>query len=151
IDGLPTNYNYMVYVHPLPPGSTDSSGLRLPVDANSQPFTPNGAFQTQFYPGTLDPVQATAIVVRGSPVSNINFTVQPRPVAAAYDVVTYGWLDTSSRTYIYSGDIEVTPAYVNSNLPGFSQVICQPPVNMPVPQSAILLPGFAAAPKSIQS
>ena len=141
-----------VYAHPLPPGSTDTTSLRLPVDRNSQPFAPNGAFQTLFYPGTLDPSQAVAIAIRGgASVANINFSVQPRTAAAAYDIATYGWLDSAARTYIYSGDVEVGPAFINSNLPGFSQVICQPPVAMPVPQSAILLPGFTAAPKSIQS
>ena len=152
IDGLPTNYNYLVYAHPLPPGSTDSSGLRLPVDGNAQQFTSNGAFQTQFYPGTLDPSQAIALAVRAGVVSaNINFNVQPRGVAAAYDVVTYGWLDSASRKYISSGDTEVTPAYINSNVAGFGQVICQPPVAMPAVQSAILLPAFTANPRGTQS
>jgi uncharacterized protein (TIGR03437 family) len=152
IDGLPPSYNYMLYAHPLPPGSTDATALKLPVDANLQPFVPNGAFQTLFYPGTLDPSAATSIAVRGgSTVANVNFTVQARPAATTYDVVTYGWLDTASRTYTYTGDTEVTPAYINSNLPGFSQVICQPPVNMPVPRSATLLPGFNAVSGSIKA
>ena len=151
IDGLPANYNYLVYVHPLPPGSTQSNNLRLPVDQNAQPFAPNGAFQTVFYPGTLDASQASAIAIRGgSSFTNVNFSVQARASAVVYDVETYGRLDSSTRTYVYNGDLEPGPAFINSSRPGFSQVIVQPPVPMPVPQSAVLLPGFAAATQSIQ-
>jgi hypothetical protein len=48
IDGVPANFNYHVYVHPLPPDAVpaDESGLRRPVDFSNVPFAPGGPFQT---------------------------------------------------------------------------------------------------------
>jgi uncharacterized protein (TIGR03437 family) len=150
INGLPPN-NYLLYVHPLPPDAVpaDGSGLRLPVDANGQPIQASSPFGTIFYPGTLDPEQATAIpVVGGTVVTGENFSVQARAAVPMYDVITYSYLDPVSRTSLYNpgaNAVGVTPAYIDSMLGAFFVVAKTSSGNTPVPQSVTILGGFAAA------
>ncbi len=156
IDGIPATSNYLVYVHPLPPDALnpDESGIRFPKDPNGQTFAPSTSFQTVFYPGTLDPTQATVIPVgAGVQAAGVNFTVQTRVGVPAYDVVTYCRLNTATRTYIWSGDKTVPSttggglAYIDSTLSQYGTVILQsqPPLTTPVPQGAMLLGGLGSA------
>jgi uncharacterized protein (TIGR03437 family) len=150
IDGLPPN-NYLLYVHPLPPDAVpaDGSGLRLPVNANGLQIQASGPFGTIFYPGTLDPGQATSIpVVAGTVVAGENFSVQARAAVPMYDVITYSYLDPVSRSSSYSpgaNAVPVTPAYVNSALGAFSVVAQASSGSTPVPQSVTILGGFTTA------
>jgi uncharacterized protein (TIGR03437 family) len=150
INGLPPN-NYLLYVHPLPPDAVpaDGSGLRLPVDVNGQPIQASSPFGTIFYPGTLNPEQATAIsVVAGTVVTGENFSVQARTAVPMYDVITYSYLDPVSRISLYNpgaSAVSVTPAYIDSNEGAFLVVAKTSSGNTPVPQSVTILGGFAAA------
>ena len=150
IDGLPPN-NYLLYVHPLPPDAVpaDGSGLRLPVDPNGQPIQASGPFGTVFYPGTLNPEQATSIsVVGGTVVTGENFSVQARAAVPMYDVITYSYLDPVSRISLYNpgaGAVSVTPSYIDSTEGAFLVVARTSSGNTPVPQSVTILGGFAAA------
>ena len=150
IDGLPPN-NYLLYVHPLPPDAVpaDGSGLRLPVDANGQPIQTSGPFGTVFYPGTLDPQQATSFpVVGGTVVSGQNFSVQARAAVPMYDIITYSFLDPVSRSSSYSpgaNAVPVTPAYVNTTLGAFYVLAEASSGDTPVPQSVTVLGGFTTA------
>jgi uncharacterized protein (TIGR03437 family) len=150
ISGLPPN-NYLLYVHPLPPDATpaDGSGLRLPVDANGQPIQASSPFGTIFYPGTLDPGQATSIpVVGGTVVTGENFPVQARAAVPMYDVITYSYLDPVSRSSSYNpgaNAVPITPAYINTAQGAFFVVAKTSSGNTPVPQSVTILGGFATA------
>ena len=150
IDGLPPN-NYLLYVHPLPPDAVpaDGSGLRLPVDANGQPIQTSGPFGTVFYPGTLDPQQATSFpVVGGTVVSGQNFSVEARAAVPMYDIITYSFLDPVSRSSSYSpgaNAVPVTPAYVNTTLGAFYVLAEASSGDTPVPQSVTVLGGFTTA------
>ena len=150
INGLPPN-NYLLYVHPLPPDAVpaDGSGLRLPVDINGQPIQASSPFGTMFYPGTVQPEQATSIpVVAGTVVTGENFSVQPRAAVPMYDVITYSYLDPVSRTSVYNpgaNAVGVTPAYIDSMQGAFFVVAETKYGNAPVPQSVTILGGFAAA------
>ncbi|MBZ5617714.1 MAG: IPT/TIG domain-containing protein [Acidobacteriia bacterium] len=153
IDGLPPSLNYQVYVHPLPPDGIvpNGEGLRPPVDQNGQSLLPNvAAFQSLFYPATLDPQQASLInIASGSVIPNINFAVQQRAAVPTYDVVTYCRLNSAARTYSASGDITLVgyPAFVNSTQ-SVGLVIAQaaPPAFLPNPQFMSIMGGFARAP-----
>jgi uncharacterized protein (TIGR03437 family) len=150
IDGLPPN-DYLVYVHPLPPDAipADGSGLRLPVDANGQPIQASSPFGTIFYPGTLDPGQATSIpVLGGTVVTGENFAVQARAAVPMYDVITYSYLDPVSRSASYNpgaNAVPVTPAYINTMQGAFFVVAKTSSGNTPVPQSVTILGGFSSA------
>jgi uncharacterized protein (TIGR03437 family) len=157
IVGLPPNYSYLVYAHPLPPDGipADNSGLRLPVDQNFQPFIPNGSFVTVFNaPGgsvTLDPSRAASYPVGpGSAIGNVNFAVQPRTGVPVYDVWTYSQLNSTSRQYTYTGDAQVVgyPAFIDITKSGWADVIVRAANGtpaMPTPQSMTILGGFAPA------
>jgi uncharacterized protein (TIGR03437 family) len=150
INGLPPN-NYLLYVHPLPPDAdpADGSGLRLPVDPNGLPIQASSPFGTIFYPGTLDPGQATSIpVVGGTVVTGENFAVQSRTAVPMYDVITYSYLDPVSRTSVYNpgaNAVGITPAYIDSSLGAFFVAAETKYGNTPVPQSVTILGGFAPA------
>ncbi len=153
IEGLPANFNYLVYVHPLPPDAVaGGEGLRLPVDENLQQFGPSaGAFQTAFYRGlssTLDPLQAVSTApAAGATISSVNFTVTPLAAPAAWDVVTNSWLNSTARNYVTTGgDTWVTPAFINTTQDvNFIDVTAQAPAQLPNPVSAAILGGFAPA------
>jgi uncharacterized protein (TIGR03437 family) len=155
IDGLPPN-NYLLYVHPLPPDAVpldgSASGLKLPVDQNGQ--TPsswlNTVFGTQFFPGTLDPTQATTIsIARGTSVTGQNFNVQSRPSVPAYDLLTYSWFDATARTSQYGPSQDariswpVTPAFFTTTQTAVTLKIRANSGDTPFPQSATVLGGFA--------
>ena len=146
IDGIPPG-RYFIYAHPLPPGTVtaDGEGVRLPMDQNRVSFPASGLFQTTFYPGTLDYQQATVVsVTAGASGGGVDFRVQARNSVPAYDVVTYSNFDPATRRFVYNGRATFTPAYVHT-AQSPSLVVVQPPVDMPAPQSAVLLGGFANA------
>ncbi len=106
IDGLPAG-PYYIYVHPLPPTELASNGIRLPVDVDGQSVAASGAFVTQFYPGTRDARQATALSVNaGATVSDVNFTVFSRSAVALYGVTTYS----------YPGQTAAKPAFLSESM-----------------------------------
>jgi hypothetical protein len=94
IVGLPPG-QYYVYVHPLPPAATGEASpanLVPPADPANDTFAANTKFVTQFFPGTQDWTQATAIVVKaGAFIPNINFAVAPSAGPAVYGMQTYGY------------------------------------------------------------
>ena len=146
INGLPPN-NYLIYVHPLPPDAiaSNGSGLLLPTDGNGQPFSPGGSFQTVFFPGTLNPNQATPIGLNnGSNLTGYNFTVQPNAAPPAYDFLVYSYPNTGAHNYSYnpapSNPQMLSPAFldVNEGASLFS-VQANPPLPTPVPQSITIL------------
>jgi uncharacterized protein (TIGR03437 family) len=153
IDGIPAG-NYVLYVHPLPPDAVpvDGSGLRPPQDQNGGQFLPNGVFGTVFYPGTLDPQQATPITAAAgsiTPNKTYDFTVQSRNSVPAYDLLTISYLDPATRTPLW--DLvgrqwgQVTPAYSNSTQGGMFLQVQANSGDAPVPQAATVLGGFATA------
>lgn len=144
ITGVPANVSYLVYVHPLPPDAIGSGeNIRLPVDSSNRTFSTSGAFQTEFYPGTLDPNQATVINVQpASSITGINFQVQARSQTTVYDVATYCKLDAPSRSYINTGsagNLSVTPAFFSTLSSQLGLLILQPPVSIPLPVSLSIL------------
>jgi uncharacterized protein (TIGR03437 family) len=153
IDGIPAG-NYVLYVHPLPPDAVpaDGSGLTPPQDQNGRQFLPNGVFGTVFYPGKLNPSQATPITAGAgsiTPNQTFDFTVQPRNSVPAYDLITISYLDPTARTPLW--DLagrpwsQVTPAYANSAQGGMFLQVQADSGDAPVPQTATVLGGFATA------
>jgi hypothetical protein len=159
IDGIPAGINYRLYVHPLPPDAvpSDGTGLRPPVDQNGVAFGPSGAFGTVFYPGTIDPGQATLYNVAPGSVTNANgsvigpqnFTVQPRNSVPAYDLTTWSYLDTTTRTPLWSlvGHQwkSVTPAFANNTQGGMFVEVRANSGDAPVAQSATVLGSYGTA------
>jgi uncharacterized protein (TIGR03437 family) len=152
IAGLPPSNGYLLYVHPLPPGSVtnDELGLRLPVDATGTPFpasSSSGLFnQTLFFPGVQDPSQAAIISVgAGATVVNQNFTVATRNSLPIYNTQTYSLLSGATRTYVYNGNVAVTPAFMSNTAQSVDLVVVQPPLAVGAPQSATILGGFGNA------
>ena len=151
IDGLPANNgnNYLVYVHPLPPDavSADSSGLRLPVGAAGNQYPASGPFGTEFYPGTTDLQQASAVSVLPGSTNTLNFAVQARASVPAYDLYTSSFLDPTLRTSLYNAynvpNQQVIPAIVTATKPSVQVKLQSANGDTPVPQSATLLGGFA--------
>jgi len=92
--GIPPG-QYYLYVHPLPPAATGEgspANIVAPVDPANDNFAANTQFVTQFFPGTQDWTQATAInVAAGAFVTNINFAVVARSGPAVYAMRTYGY------------------------------------------------------------
>jgi hypothetical protein len=154
IDGVPAG-NYVLYVHPLPPDAVpaDGSGLRPPQDQNGGQFLPNGVFGTVFYPGTLDPKQATAITAAAgsiTPNQTFDFTVQSRSSVPAYDLITSSFLDPQTRLPLYDTStaaayVEVSPAIINNTLASLMVKVEANSGDTPVPQSATILGGFGVA------
>ncbi len=150
IDGLPPSLNYEIYCHPLPPDGIVPSGegLRLPVDQNNAAIQPgNALFQTSFYPGTLDPQQATIFnVASGTTLPNINFAVAPRTSLPTYNVLTYGALNHTTRNWGVGADSTVIGGFANVNQSPIGVVAqAQFPAVLPNPQSMTILGGFAPA------
>lgn len=155
IEGLPANFSYNVYAHPLPPDAVpaDESGLRRPVDLSNVAFSPSGPFQTVFYAGgavTLDPARATSLpIAPGSTIGDINFSVQPRAEVPTYNVQTYSRITAATREYGNPGDTDVIgyPGFINSASTRLGLVIvkAQSPAILPVPDSVTILGGFAPA------
>lgn len=154
IDGLPANFSYNVYVHPLPPDAipADSSGLRLPVDQNNAPFPASGPFQTVFYAGnitTLDPGRAVLLSISGGAVVNdVNIAVRPQAAVTTYNVQTYSRITTATRTYGYPGDATVSgyPGFLDSTqTTGLVIAQAASPAILPVPLSVAILGSFPTA------
>jgi uncharacterized protein (TIGR03437 family) len=154
IDGLPPNFTYYVYAHPLPPDAVpaNNSGLRLPLDQNGQPFGgPNGSFVTGFNAGateTLDPQSASTFpIAPGAAVGNVNFTVTPRVGVPAYEVRTFSRIDSTTRRYGYPGDTTVIgyPGFIDATqTTGLVIAQASAPAVLATPQSATILGPFAA-------
>ena len=147
ISGLPPNSGYLLYVHPLPPGAVtnDELGIRLPVDASGTTFPQSSQInQTLFYPGVQNPAQATIIpVAAGANVANQNFAVAPVASLPIYNVQTYCKLQSTTRTYVYTGDLTPTPAFMSNTSGSTDLVIIQPPFSIAAaPQSATILGGI---------
>ena len=122
IDGLPPS-RYWVYVSPIPP----DADIEGPFDAIGQPVPASGPTETLFYPGTRDPVQFGIVPVSaGGAATGIDFSVEPRASVPVYDMATFS----------YSGQLSVTPAFVNTNLSA-NTIAAQAayPLVTPVPQS----------------
>ena len=93
IDGIPPG-QYHLYVHPLPPAGVDEASpanIVLPLGPDNRPFTIGPNFDTQFFPGTRDPVIAVPVAA-GTTVENINFQVQRRNTPAIWAVQSYGFI-----------------------------------------------------------
>jgi uncharacterized protein (TIGR03437 family) len=154
IDGIPAG-NYVLFVHPLPPDAipADGSGLRPPQDQNGGQFLPNGFFGTVFYPGTLNPAQATSITAAAgsiTPNQTFDFTVQSRTSVPVYDLWTSSYLDPHTLLPLWdpssvAGPIQVWPAIVNNTLSGLMVKMEANSGDTPVPQSATILGGFGVA------
>lgn len=101
IDGISPGY-YIVYAQSIPPpysGEARNLNLVYPLDVNGNPIPPNGFFQTTFYPGTWNWMQASNVTVRpGELDNNINFTVQPRATMSVSSVRTYGFVPTGNAS-----------------------------------------------------
>jgi uncharacterized protein (TIGR03437 family) len=154
LDGLPANFSYNLYVHPLPPDAiaADNSGLRLPVDQNNQTFSASTPFQTIFFAGpagTLDPQRAFSFAIAGgTAITDVNFSVQSRSSAPTYNVQTYSRITEATREYGAPGDADVIgyPGFVNTNsATGLVVVRAAAPAILPRPQSVTVLGGFAPA------
>ena len=152
INGL-TPGQYLLYVHPLPQDAVQTTtdyGLALPVNAAGLPYVPTtGYFQTVFYPGTTDVTQATTFNVAAGQALTGDFAVQPRSSQPVFDVVTWAFLDPSSRTYSYDPTpIWLSPAYATTSqqyLRIFAAANSMP--TTPQPLTATLL-GPGTAPSS---
>lgn len=146
IAGLPPGNGYMLYVHPLPPNSVtnDELGLRLPVDGTGTVFPQSGLHQTLFFPGVQNPAQAALFsVTAGSTLVNMNFTVAPVNSLPVYNVQTWCKLQSTTRTYVYTGDLTPSPAFMSNTSGSTDLVIIQPPFAIAAaPQSATILGGI---------
>jgi uncharacterized protein (TIGR03437 family) len=79
--------------------------------------------------------------------STVNISVRARTGFVAYNLSTYSKIDSASRTYVYTGDQTVTPAYINTSQNSTNQAIIvqtSAPTLTP-PQSVTILGGFAPA------
>ena len=153
IDGIPAgnNYNYYIYVHPLPPDAipSDNSGLRPPVDQNGTQIAASGPFGTVFYPGTTDlQAAATFQIGPGTNLTGRDFSVRSQAAVSMYDIITYSYLEPSTRSASYapsSASLGITPAFVNTAQGPFLIVAKANSGDTPVPQSATILGGFGPA------
>jgi uncharacterized protein (TIGR03437 family) len=149
IVGLPPNYSYVVYAHPLPPDAiaSDRSGLVLPVDPSFQSFPAGGSFVTEFNAGaglTLDPQRATSYpITAGATVGNVNFAVQPRSGVPAYDLLTYSYYSSKDNTYFWNGNSTVLSYPTFMDVTKLAGVVIigsnQPGTPMAIPQSVAML------------
>ena len=150
INGLPNN-SYFIYAHPLPPDAVPVSGegLLLPEDQNGLVTAqPNGAFQTNFYPGTLAP-PAEGINVGPGNIVTLNFSVRPQSSVSLYDVNTWSYIDPGTRNYSATPPnvpISYSPAFLNNTQGQALIAIDSNAVSMPSTlQSVTILGGFASA------
>ncbi|HEX8984364.1 MAG TPA: IPT/TIG domain-containing protein [Bryobacteraceae bacterium] len=108
IDGLRPG-NYYVYAHALPPSAQSDLGpseIVLPVDQDGKTFPASGPFAAEFYPGTQDPKEASAVPVRaGDTPTNVDFAVDAHAAPALYGVSTYS----------FPGQVAVKPAYISAS------------------------------------
>jgi Carboxypeptidase regulatory-like domain/Matrixin/IPT/TIG domain len=153
INGLPTN-SYLLYVHPLPPDALpyNGEGLLPPEDQNGAVTSqPNGAFQTVFFPGTLDPTSLTPFAVTaGASYQSMNFTVRPQNSVSLYDVESWSYIDPGTHNYTSTpGSVAInpSPAFANPTQAQMLLAASANSMNMPSSlQSLTILGGFAPAP-----
>jgi Matrixin len=114
MEGVPQG-QYYLYAHPLPPGTTSScTDICAPLDGTGKAIAPSSPFNTIFFPGTTNLLQASTIsVTAGQTYSNINFAVQPRN-----DVPIYGVSIFSFFTSPTGATNVVSPGYLNMGTPG---------------------------------
>ncbi len=100
IRGIPAGRSYYIYVHPLPPPlavEVTPANVVPPKDASGQPIPATGYFDTQFFPGTRDPNQATSLFLSAADTRDqINFNVARRTAPAISSVTTYGYYGESA-------------------------------------------------------
>ncbi|MCC6588434.1 MAG: IPT/TIG domain-containing protein [Bryobacterales bacterium] len=106
IEGLPSG-SYYIYAHPLPPaisGEAFPAGINPPTDLANSQIPVSGSFETIFFPGTKNLLQAVpAAVYAGSVVEGVNFSVTRRSAPAIYGVTTYS----------FPGQVAVKPAHLS--------------------------------------
>ncbi len=119
MDGIPPG-QYYIYAHPLPPQSNALTGgaycadICPPLDPAGQAVAPGAPFNTVFYPGTTDIVQAATVSVRAGTTLPLNdITVQSRA-----DVPVFG---VQILSY-FSGNF-VSPGYLNMTPAGYGGVL----------------------------
>ena len=104
MDGVPPG-QYYVYAHALPP----TADIDSPIDPDGRRVPPGNAFDTSFFPGTSDPLQATQIPVSaGGTYSGANISVRSRSFVPIYGVSTY--------SYFNQDTVAVKPGYLNLTL-----------------------------------
>ncbi len=110
IGGIPPG-RYYLYVHALPPSLQPELGpddIVLPLGPDGQRFAAGPLFETQFFPGTRDVLQAAVLdVTPGAALEGYDFQVTPRGPLTLYGVTTYS----------FPGNIAVKPAFLNTNGP----------------------------------
>ncbi len=101
IDGVPPG-QYFVYAHALPP----TADIVSPEDPDGNPVAPDGAFDTLFYPGTKNVLQASNVGVAAGALSDkVNFAVKPRSSIPIYGVGLF--------SYFNQNTVAVKPAFLN--------------------------------------
>lgn len=98
INGIPPG-EYYVYVHPLPPpaeGESSPDNIYYPKNANGVYLPPQTGFATEFYPGSLNYLQASPIAITaGSPYpAPINFSVKSVNSPGVSSVRTYSYFQS---------------------------------------------------------
>ncbi|MGP0075181.1 MAG: matrixin family metalloprotease [Bryobacteraceae bacterium] len=118
---------YYVYVHPLPPpveGEGSPDNIFLPKNSDGTYLVPDTGFATQFYPGTLDYLDAAVIPVTAGAVypQPLNFNVIPVSSPGIATVRTFSYVQS---TYISGAPIlqgmKTTIAAGGSNSSGLLQ------------------------------
>ncbi len=93
--GIAPGDGYMVYVHPLPPPLSveiTPANIVPPKDDSGNAIPASGYFDSQFYPGTRDPSQATLFSLKAGDVQgSVDFTVKSRKAPGISSVTTYGY------------------------------------------------------------
>lgn len=119
MEGVPPG-QYYIYTHPLPPQSSpNQSGafcqdICPPLDPAGLPVAPGAPFNTVFYPGTTDIVQAATVSIAAG-------TVTPLPAIAVQtraNVPIYG-----VQILSYFNGNYVSPGYLNMSPFGYGGVL----------------------------
>jgi hypothetical protein len=106
INGIPPGV-YIVYVEPLPPpteGEGSPDNIFFPKNSSGDYLPPQTGFATQFYPGTRDYTQASAVtLLPGLPYGTpINFNVTPVSSPGIATVHTWSYVQ---NTYLSGAPI----------------------------------------------
>src|ERR1700733_8541699 len=106
INGIPPGL-YYVYVSPLPPpveGQGSPDNIFLPKNSNGTYLEPDIGFATQFYPGTLDYLDAAVIPVTAGAAYQqpVNFNVIPVSSPGIATVRTFSYVQ---NTYVSGAPI----------------------------------------------
>ncbi|MCU1260608.1 MAG: peptidase and matrixin and adamalysin [Bryobacterales bacterium] len=113
MDGIPPG-QYYIYAHPLPPQSSPAQSgaycqdICPPLDPSGQAVAPGAPFNTTFYPGTTDIVQATTVSVTAGSVTPLPaIAVQTRSDVPVYGVQVLSYFNGN---YVSPGFLNMTPA-----------------------------------------